>query len=271
MHPSKLAAALCIAALPTSLGCASDPTPPGGPADASDGAPPLADAGADRVSPLEDAGPDAADAAPPDGAIVFDLGADFSFVSNPNGVWRYGYTVGNVLTVDQFRLDTFPPEAGAYPIGIWHPTSDPTAGYYPYVGANLGSVSATAFDSWTIRAREIAMEGSNSGQYSVVELVAPLAGTYQVHAHFEGVHYRLSTTDVHVLSGDASLFSAIIDGYGGDPAFHAVEGASPTADYVGSVALQANDVLTFAIGYGANLNYANDTTSLTAHVVYLSK
>ena len=87
------------------------------------------------------------------------------------------------------------------------------------------------------RPQEVAIEGSNSGQYGVVEFVAPFAGSYAIQAHFEGVHFRLSSTDVHVLAGDAGLFAAQINGYGGDPAFHAVEGSSPAADYEGTATL----------------------------------
>ena len=64
------------------------------------------------------------------------------------------------------------------------------------------------------------MEASNVGQYSVVRFVAPASGTYTISAKFAGVHFGLSTTDVHVLHNGSSLFAADIEGYGGDPAFH---------------------------------------------------
>ena len=225
----------------------------------------------DAGSPSFEGGTGAVDANVPDGSLVFDLGADFSFARNPNGAWRYGYTAGTTLAVDQFALDTFVPNAGTDPIAFWHPAAPATAtdGYYPYVAENSGSVSASEEASWALRPHEVAMEASSIGQYSVVQFVAPLAGSYQVQVHFEGVHFRLSTTDVHVLAGDAGLFAANIDGYGGDPAFHVVQGASPTADYQGTVALQPNDVMTFAIGYGIDMTYGNDTTGLTVHIVYL--
>jgi hypothetical protein len=33
----------------------------------------------------------------------------------------------------------------------------------------------------------------------------------RVRAHFEGIHFRLSTTDVHVVAGDAGVFASNID------------------------------------------------------------
>jgi hypothetical protein len=114
------------------------------------------------------------------------------------------------------------------------------------------------------------MEASNSGQYSLVRFVAPSTGTYKVSAQFEGIHYGLSTTDVHVLHNDKPLFDADIDGYGGDPAFHKVQGASPTAEYSGEIKMKANDTITFAVGYGKDKTNSGDTTGLFARVILLN-
>ena len=48
------------------------------------------------------------------------------------------------------------------------------------------------------------MEASNSGQYSLIRFVAPKLGTYRITARFEGIHFGLSSTDVHVLHNAAS-------------------------------------------------------------------
>jgi len=105
----------------------------------------------------------------------------------------------------------------------------------------------------------------------MARFTAPVAGTYKVSAQFEGIHYGLSTTDVHVLYDGMSLFDADIDGYGGDPAFHKVQGASPTASYAGQVELKANDTVTFAVGYGKDKTNSGDTTGLFAQVVLLER
>lgn len=67
----------------------------------------------------------------------------------------------------------------------------------------------------------------NTGQYRLVRFMAPVAGTYKVTAKFEGVHFGLSTTDVHVLHNGASLFDADIDGCGGDPVFPTIPRIEP--------------------------------------------
>jgi hypothetical protein len=208
---------------------------------------------------------------------TFDLSADFSFRDNPGKVWQYGYSDRNSLTPDQFRVDIQSDRVDTQcdptgSIGFWHPAKNdgPGPGYYPYIAFNTTKQSRVGCKGWAVRPGEVAMEASIPGQYSLVRFVAPVAGTYKVSAQFEGIHYGLSTTDVHVLHNAASLFDADIDGYGGDPAFHKVEGANPAASYSGQVRLKAGDTVTFAVGYGKDKTNSSDTTGLFARVVLLA-
>jgi len=209
---------------------------------------------------------------------TFDLSADFSFQENPHKVWQYGYSATNSLGPDQFRVDKQSDRVDMQcdstgSIGFWHPAANkgPGAGYYPYVAYNTTKQSQVGCKGWAVRAGEVAMEASNSGQYSLVRFAAPSAGSYQISAKFEGIHFGLSTTDVHVLHNDKSLFDADIDGYGGDPAFHKVQGANPTAEYSAQIKMKANDTITFAVGYGKNKTNFGDTTGLFARVILLKK
>jgi hypothetical protein len=221
------------------------------------------------VCPPPDAGdaPRADDAAIDDGegAVIteYDLGGAFSIARNPNGPWRYGYTQGTALSTSAFALDTNAVEAGA--IGFWHPSD---SDYYPYVAGNAtGTTAIDATGSWAVRSHEVALEASGDGRYSVVQFVAPATATYDIQADFTGIHSRLSSTDVHVLHGDVAIFDAAIDGYGGDPTLHAVEGASPRARYQEARLLASGDVLGFAVGVGPNGTNFNDTTGLIVHIV----
>ncbi len=83
------------------------------------------------------------------------------------------------------------------------------------------------------------------------------------------MHFRLSSTDVHVLTGGRALFDAVVEGYGGDPSFHPIEGSSPRAAWAGAVALDRGEVVTLAVGYGPNETHFNDTTALRARVRWL--
>jgi hypothetical protein len=202
---------------------------------------------------------------------TFDLSADFSVKNNPTRYWQYGYSASNSLARDQFRLDKNVDATGT--VAFWHPDVNhgPGPDYYPYIAYNpTQQTQMGSSNGWSIRAGEVAMEASNTGQYSQVRFVAPASGTYTVSAQFAGVHFGLSTTDVHVLHNSTPLFDADIDGYGGDPSFHKVQGANPTADYSGRVNLEAGDTVTFAVGYGKNKTNYGDTTGLFARVVLLS-
>ena len=198
---------------------------------------------------------------------IFDLSTGFSLDKNPAGVWQFGYSIAQSLAPKDFRVDESNDKRA--PIGFWHPATNqgPGPGYYPYVAHN--SSRQTEYGSsngWAARAGEIAMEGSNTGQYSIVRFTAPRRGLYEVNARFTGIHFGLSTTDTHVTHNGVSLFDAEVEGYGGDPAFHRVEGAHPGASYSGRVEMQANDVLDFAVGYGRNKTHFGDTTGLFAKI-----
>lgn len=203
---------------------------------------------------------------------TFDLSADFSLKENPNKVWQYGYSATSSLAADQFRIDEHSDTTGV--IGFWHPAANTGPGpvYYPYIAFNTTKQSQAwpSPNGWAVRGAEVAMEASNTGQYSLVRFVAPVAGIYEISAQFEGIHVW-STTDVHVLHNDTSLFDTDIDGYGGDPAFRKVQGASPTAAYKGQIKMKANDTVTFAVGYGKNKTNSGDTTGLFARLVLLRK
>lgn len=183
-----------------------------------------------------------------------------SFSQNPANCWEVGYTTDNTLDPSKFKLSRFADTS--YIVGMWHPEAG-QAGYYPYIGQNRDSVTRTdKSNSWVLRAGEIAMEGSNNGEYSMLRFKVPDSGKYRIKVIFEGVHIRLSTTDVHVLLNGQHLFDDVIDGYGGDPAFHAIVGAHPAAIFQDTILLQKGDLLIFAVGYGANGTFYNDTTGL---------
>jgi len=200
---------------------------------------------------------------------TFDLSTDFSFEHNPNKVWQYGYSSTDVLDVNQFQLDKVTDTYGN--VGFWHPDANkgPGPGYYPYIAHNATTQTQIVFKGLAFRPGEVAMESSRAGQYGMIRFVAPSTGTYKVNVQFEGIHFGLSTTDVHLLRNGTSLFDADIDGYGGDSAFHTVQGTSPRAEYSGQVAMKKDETLTIAIGYGKNKTNSCDTTGLFAKVILL--
>jgi hypothetical protein len=188
--------------------------------------------------------------------------------AKPSPWWEIGYSMSASLAPDQFRVAAW--SDTSEPVVAWHPSKPEgyERGYYPYVAFNPTDRSrTTSAHGWALRPGQFAMEAAGDGAFSIVRFVAPVAGAYRVTARFEGIHYRLSTTDVHVLHNGTSLYTAEISGYGGDPAFHKVEGANPAASYTGAVQMTKGDTIAFAVGYGANRTHDNDTTGLTVEII----
>ena len=182
------------------------------------------------------------------------------FDKNPSGNWQIGYSLHDTLSMSQFRLSTFADTS--HVIGLWHPETG-SSGYYPYIGQNKTTkVQIDPTNAWATRPGEIVMEGSNTGQYSMLRFIVPVSGNYKLNAIFEGVHIRLSSTDVHILLNDQHLFDGFIEGYGGVPSFAPQTGTRPSSSWSSVIHLNKNDIVTFAIGYGSNKTNYNDTTGL---------
>ncbi len=183
-----------------------------------------------------------------------------SFSQNPSSVWEIGYTIDSFLKIADFRRSDYSDNAPQ--IALWHPSSD-VAGYYPYTGQNRSAeLQIDKSGRWALRGFQIAMEGSNTGQFSMLRFKPPAAGSYRIKVIFEGVHIGLSTTDVHVLKNDLAIFNDYIEGYGGDQRYNPITGNRPSCSYEDTLQLGPGDLITFAVGYGSNKNHYNDTTGL---------
>ena len=132
---------------------------------------------------------------------TFDLSADFSLRNNPNQAWQYGYSETNSLDPAQFRIDKSTGVLGQ--IGFWHPSvSDrPGPGYYPYVAYNRAKQTGLgSSNGWAARAGEVAMEASNSGQYSLIRFMAPaVLRKNWIHAKAGVAVTCYSCFDIHVV------------------------------------------------------------------------
>ena len=200
----------------------------------------------------------------------YDLGRDFSFDANPAGPWHFGFSATTSLAPDQFKPFRVPDPRR--PIGFWHPAAvdNDGDGYYPYVAWNAATRSqADPTRSWALGPGEAALEASRDGQYAIVRFVVPQAGRHRVQARFTGIHFRVSSTDVHVLVNAIPVFDAFVDGYGGDRTFHPIQGRQPRAVFSRALELDAGDVVSFAVGYGRNRTHYNDTTALRVRITKL--
>jgi hypothetical protein len=176
---------------------------------------------------------------------VYDAAADFSFTSNPNGVWSYGYetTLGGAFNA--YSLTTV-----VNTIDFWHlngPNQTPNVGYNP----NPGSVT---FASTTFLPGQVTAHPGSNHELSVIRFTAPNSGFYQLTSDFNMRSWGGTTsTDVHVLLNNAGLFNSTVTGFGSVAAFN-----------VPFLSLNAGDRVDFVVG--DNGNYLGDTTQLRARL-----
>jgi hypothetical protein len=90
-------------------------------------------------------------------------------------------------------------------------------------------------------------------QISIVRFTAPTSGAFLLKSMFSGLDFvGPTTTDVHVLLNEVSIFDGLVNGFGPGPSFTQV------------LNLNAGDHVDFAVGYGTNGNFDFDSTGLAA-------
>lgn len=181
-------------------------------------------------------------------AQVYDAASDFSLASNPNGVWQYGITSTNSLD-SPFILDTFQETYG--PVEFWGVANTVYLGGPPFVSHNTSNMEIE-YGSVRWQPGQILMHPGQNGEYSVLRWTAPSAGTLFVQTSFIGQDVETTTTDVHVVHNDTSLFDGNVNGY------------LNSTSFTGTIQVAANDTLDIAVGYG-NGQFHNDSTGVRAH------
>lgn len=182
---------------------------------------------------------------------AYDPVGEFSLNSNPSGVWSYGYmlTLGGTLN---YYNQTY-----LFPTGLmdWRASIDIADGVPTIICNTSGSDIAIA-SSNLIRAHGLLLHPGPDGEYSVLRFTAPSSGNYRVFGSWYGLDSVGTTTDVHILANGVPLFTGSVNGFG--------DASGPAFDT--TVALNAGDVVDFAVGYGNDLTFNNDATGLDAQV-----
>lgn len=180
--------------------------------------------------------------------ILADFAADFSTTSNPSGPWTYGSrtTLGASPT-----LSTDHSSYGANSeILAWNPAGT----LWPIVGLNTTG-STVEFGTGTIivsAARQGLLHPGPTGAFANVRYTAASDFTADLFVQFAGLDRTGTTSDVHILLNGQSLFSSTIDAFGA------------TATYTTNLHLTQGDLLDFAVGWGNNGTYFNDSTGFFA-------
>ncbi len=172
-----------------------------------------------------------------DANLHFSAARDFSFTSNPNGSWSYGYKYS--LT-DPFNLD--PISGSTYfsgEAGWFGPIPGGTAPGFPLVVAGPGG------------GNDVLDMGPGPFSYSVVRWTAPSNRRWDVVGMFFGT--GMTTGDVHVLRNGRLLLDSPLNGSDVVPFFRVVApGTGGTVD--------------FAAGPGPDGNNGADPTGFQATI-----
>jgi len=191
----------------------------------------------------------AAVAAGPARAATYDLAAQFSTASNPNGVWSYGYetTLGGTFNL-------YPDTAPVLGFEARDDTSVPGFSTFS-VPSDFYNPSGSAVTSGTVMLapHQAAFHPGEANQISLYQFTAPTAGKYTAHIVLAGGDNSDST---------ATVVYGLIDNVptGGS---HDIVGDGPGSEYSETdlLTLTAGETVAFGVGQ-LDGHFFNDTTTI---------
>jgi hypothetical protein len=174
----------------------------------------------------------------------YDAVRDFSIISNPNGVWSYGWMspLGSSL-----NLYTVTDTTAVSGMSFW----EETFATPPVVGHNDTSNTIcwrTVCDPPTY----LVVHPGFNNEVTVVRWTAPSSGRFRVQGAVAGLDYQYPTTTTfyEVLNSNRILFRATIDSYHSPFLFQNV------------LPVSAGDTVDFAVDFGQDGNWTGDSTGI---------
>lgn len=185
----------------------------------------------------------------PTRAQRFDAAQDFAADRNPNGAWSYGQEARLGAAFTRYA-QTDAPDANTRG---WH--ADQSGTSTPAVHKNVGAAFNLLGDV-RIAPGHLQLHPGPDGSLSVVRFIAPSSGTYSLISKFYPMTTDGTTTDVHVLVNGKPAFDGVVSGTNSVP--------TSAPQYEANLELAQGDTVDFAVDYGADKNYASDSTGLDA-------
>lgn len=187
--------------------------------------------------------------------VVYNVATDFSLSSNPNGVWSYG-TTGTTLTGP---LTLFTSSTTAFidnpNFSAWVGTETAFGNFYPAVAKNTAATNQVGGGGFVpLLPGQLFITPGPSGAYGVSRFTAPAAGLFTLAALFQGRDTRGTSTDVHILHNGVSIFDGIVTGFD----------TPSNQSFSTQLTLSVGDRLDFAVGFGPNMTFFQDSTALAA-------
>ena len=178
---------------------------------------------------------------------VANVASDFSATANPNGVWRYGWSL---LLGSPLILSTTPRTRGG--LDTWPGDRAPDGNPAAYHNGTEGTIVLGG--SARFEPGQFGLHPGPDGEYAVVRYIAPAATTVSLASAFTGQDLSGTTTDVHVLLNGLSLFDGFVEGFG----------SRSTVAFNRTLSLNNGDAIDFAVGFGRNGSFFNDSTAVAA-------
>jgi hypothetical protein len=178
-------------------------------------------------------------------AAVASAAGDFSHISNPNGVWKYGYRSGSTFT----QATTVSKVHSNPDVWFWQGLPGLNFGE-PTIGKNEGTNSWVINGTTTYNPGDFAMHPGPNGEKATLRWTSASAGPYQVVATFKGADASTST-DVHIEVGGTEVYSAI------------VSGNSTTRSYTFYTQAPSGTIIDFMVGPNGNYSFDTTITSVT--------
>jgi hypothetical protein len=195
---------------------------------------------------------------PTAGAVSFDTDNDFSVKSNPNGVWSYGSepfgSLGGpftLFTTSQAKRDGW--------MDSWTTPSGFPIDYHNTTGSVLNPPPNGLCSTCVVPAYGTAFHPGSNGDYSLFRFTAPSGGSYLINVTFGAGDTTPTTTDVHVLDSNVSIFDGVVNTYPGSTAYN------------GTRTLATGETIDFAVGWGADGKYDFDTTLIHGTLTELAQ
>jgi hypothetical protein len=177
-------------------------------------------------------------------AADYDAVRDFSITSNPNGVWSYGWQMPLGGSLNLYTVTDTTSVGG---ISAWLKSgiyaADP-----PFVAHN-DTNHEICFGSFCVPASYLHVHPGPNDEITVVRWTAAADGNFFVQGSLEGLDIVQPTTTLYLLQNSETLFKKAIRN-------------SDTAFFHRTITVSAGDTIDFAVDFGRNNNYFNDSTGI---------
>ena len=140
-------------------------------------------------------------------------------------------------------------------IDVWQDNGHISWGAPNVAHNSTGSVVDSNPQVVTWQPYQFSFHPGQGSEFSHAVWTSTVAGDLDLAGAFTGIDHTGTTSDVHILLNATPVFDGIVNGYGN------------TSSFSTTVTVGIGDRIDFAVGYGANHTFWDDSTALSATIV----